>query len=140
MEIIEDGFAVTLEKRSSIQENLDYSKPEQIFGMQVRNNIQTALSCPNLYRAILYLLQFKAYAPGPNQLEVMEYVRKDIEACYDFQGKVISNAEQKAELIFAFLRGFNLMLINKIDKLSQEEIEAYRQHCVLVVTKGIVGL
>ena len=139
MEIIEDGFAATVEKRSKIQEQLDYSKPEQIFGMQVMNNIQTALSSPNLYRAILYLLQFKAYAPGPNQLEVMGYVKKDIEACYEFQGKEISNAAQKAELIFAFLRGFNLMLINQLEELSEEEIDDYKQHCVAVVLKGIVG-
>lgn len=140
MEIIEDGFAATLEKRSEIKESLDYSKPAQIFGVQVMNNIQTALSSPKLYRAILYLLQYKAYSPGPKQLELMEHVRKDIEECYVLHGKDTNNTEQKAELIFAFLRGFNMMLINKMDKISKEEIEEYKQHCVAVVLKGIVDL
>lgn len=140
MEIIEEGFAATLEKRSKIRDQLDYSKPEEIFGMQVMNNIQTALSSPNMYRAILYLLQFKAYAPGPNQLEVMGNVRRDIEACYEFQGKEIKNSAQKAELIIAFIRGFNLMLINQLEMLSKEEVDEYKQQCVEVVLKGIVGL
>lgn len=140
MEIIEDGFAATLEKRSEIKESLDYSKPAQIFGVQLKNNIQTALSSPKLYRAVLYLLQYKAYSPGPNQLKVMEHVRKDIEACYILQGKDIRNAALKADLIFAFLRGFNMMLINKMDRISEEEIEDYKQHCLEVVLKGIVGL
>jgi AcrR family transcriptional regulator len=140
MEIIEDGFAATLDKRSKIRESLDYSRPDQLFGVQVMNNIQTALSYPNLYRAILYLLQFKAYSPGPNQLEVMENVRKDIETCFNIQGKDAGNATQKAELVFAFIRGFNLMLINKIDELTEADVEDYKKHCVDVVLKGIIGL
>ncbi len=140
MEIIEEGFAGTLEKRSRLKESLDYSKPEQIFGIQVMSNIQMALSSPNLYRAILYLLQYKAYPPGPRQLEVIQDVKYDIEICYQHRGSKADNPGQKAELIFAFLRGFNLMLINKIGDLTEQEIEAYKQSCVEVVLKGIVGL
>lgn len=42
--------------------------------------------------------------------------------------------------MFAFLRGFNLMLINKMESLTEQEVEEYKQHCVEVVLKGIVGL
>ena len=140
MEIIEEGFAGTLEKRSRLKESLDYSKPEQIFGIQVMSNIQMAQSSPNLYRAILYLLQYKAYPPGPRQLEVIQDVKYDIEICHQHRGIKAENPGQKAELIFAFLRGFNLMLINKIGDLTELEIEAYKQSCVGVVLKGIVGL
>lgn len=140
MEIIEEGFAGTLEKRSRLKETLDYSKPEQIFGIQVMANIQTALSSPNLYKAILYLLQYKAYPPGPRQIELIQDVKYDIEICYKYQGSKVQNSDQKAELIFAFLRGFNLMLINKIGDLTEEEIESYKQSCTQMVLKGIVGL
>jgi AcrR family transcriptional regulator len=140
MEIIEVGFAGTLEKRSRLKETLDYSKPEQIFGIQVMANIQTALSSPNLYKAILYLLQYKAYPPGPRQMEVIQDVKYDIEICHKYKGSKVQNSGQKAELIFAFLRGFNLMLINKIGDLTEEEIESYKQSCVQMVLKGIVGL
>ena len=140
MEIIEEGFAGTLEKRSRLKETLDYSKPEQIFGIQVMANIQTALSSPNLYKAILYLLQYKAYPPGPRQMELIQDVKYDIEICYKYQGSKVQNSDQKAELIFAFLRGFNLMIINKIGDLTEEEIESYKQSCVQMVLKGIVGL
>ena len=140
MEIIEEGFAGTLEKRSRLKETLDYSKPEQIFGIQVMANIQTALSSTNLYKAILYLLQYKAYPPGPRQIELIQDVKYDIEICYKYQGSKVQNSDQKAELIFAFLRGFNLMLINKIGDLTEEEIESYKQSCTQMVLKGIVGL
>ena len=140
MEIIEEGFAGTLEKRSRLKQSLDYSNPEQIFGMQIMANIQTALSSPNLYKAIVYLLQYKAYPPGPRQMEVIQDVKYDIEICYQYQGKKAMNSDQKAELIFASLRGFNLMLINKIYDLTEQEIEAYKHSCVQLVLKGIVGL
>ena len=140
MEIIEKGFAGTLEKRSRLKETLDYSKPEEIFGIQVMANIQTALDSPNLYKAILYLLQYKAYPPGPHQLEVIRDVKYDIEICHKYKESKVENSGQKAELIFAFLRGFNLMLINKIGDLTEEEIESYKQSCVQMVLKGIVGL
>ncbi len=140
MEIIEEGFAGTLGKRSRLKEALDYSKPEQIFGTQVMANIQSALSSPNLYKAILYLLQYKAYPPGPRQMELIQDVKYDIEICYKYKGSKVQNSDQKAELIFAFLRGFNLMLINKIGDLTEEEIESYKQSCVQMVLKGIVGL
>jgi AcrR family transcriptional regulator len=140
MEIIEDGFAETLEKRSRLKETLDYSNPEQIFGMQVRANIQTALDSPNLYKAIIYLLQYKEYPPGPRQLEVIQDVKYDIEICHQHRGKKVENPDQKAELIFAFLRGFNMMLINKIYDLTEQEVEAYKHACVQGVLKGIVGL
>jgi AcrR family transcriptional regulator len=140
MEIIEEGFAGTLEKRSRLKQSLDYSKPEQIFGMQIMANIQTALSSPNLYKAVVYLLQYKAYPPGPHQLEVIQDVKYDIEICYQQQGKKVENSDQKAEMLFAVLRGFNLMLINKIYNLTEQEIENYKQSCVLVVMKGIVEL
>ena len=137
---IEEGFAGTLGKRSRLKEALDYSKPEQIFGIQVMANIQTALSSPNLYKAILYLLQYKAYPPGPRQLELIQDVKYDIEICHKYKGSKVENSDQKAELIFAFLHGFNLMLINKIGNLTEEEIESYKQGCVQMVLKGIVGL
>ena len=140
MEIIEEGFASTLEKRSRLKESLDYSKPEHIFGIQVMANIQTALSSPNLYKAILYLLQYKAYPPGPRQLEVIQDVKYDIEICHKYKDSKVENSGQKAELIFAVLRGFNLLLINKIGDLTEEEIESYKQSCVQMVLKGIVGL
>ena len=140
MEIIEEGFASTLEKRSRLKESLDYSKPEQIFSIQVMANIQTALSSPNLYRAILYLLQYTAYPPGPHQLELIQDVKYDIEICYQYRGLKVENPTLKAELIFAFLRGFNLMLINKIGQLTESEVESYKRSCVRVVLKGIVGL
>ena len=140
MEIIEEGLAATLEKRSRLKESLDYSNPEQIFGMQLMANIQTALSSPNLYKAVVYLLQYKAYPPGPRQMEVIQDVKYDIEICYQHQGKKVENSDQKAELIFASLRGFNLMLINKIFDLTEQEIEAYKRSFVQVVLKGIVGL
>lgn len=140
MEIVEEGFASTLEKRSRLKESLDYSKPEQIFGIQVMANIQTALSSPNLYKAILYLMQYKAYPPGPRQLEVIQDVKYDIGICHKYQDSKVEDPGQKAELIFAFLRGFNLMLINKIDQLTDSEVESYKQSCIQVVLKGIVGL
>ena len=140
MEIIEEGFASTLEKRSRLKQSLDYSNPEQIFGMQIMANIQTALSSPNLYKAVVYLLQYKAYPPGPRQIEVIQDVKYDIEICYQHQGIKAVNSDQKAEIIFAVLRGFNLMLINKIYDLTEQEIEAYKQSCVQLVMKGIVGL
>jgi len=140
MEIIEEGFSGTLEKRSRLKENLDYSNPEQIFGMQIMANIQTALSSPNLYKAVVYLLQYKAYPPGPRQMEVIQDVKYDIEICYQHQGKKAENSDQKAEILFAVLRGFNLMLINRIYDLTKQEIEAYKRSCVQLVLKGIVGL
>ena len=140
MEIIEEGFAATLEQRSRLKESLDYSNPEQIFGKQVRANIQTALHAPKLYKAIIYLLQYKAYPPGPRQLEVIQDVKYDIAICHQHLGKNVENPQQKAELIFAFLRGFNMMLINKIYDLTEEEVETYTQSCVQTVIKGIVGL
>ncbi len=140
MEIIEEGFAGTLEKRSRLKQSLDYSNPEQIFGMQILANIQTALSSPNLYKAFVYLLQYKAYPPGPRQLEVIQDVKYDIEICYQQQGNKVENSHQKTEMLFAVLRGFNLMLINKIYDLSEQEIESYKRSCVQVVLKGIVGL
>ena len=139
-EIIEAGFAGTLEKRSRLKQSLDYSNPEQIFGMQIMANIQTALSSPNLYKAVVYLLQYKAYPPGPRQMEVIQDVKYDIEICYQHQGIKAENSDQKAEILFAVLRGFNIMLINKIYELTEQEIEAYKRSCVQLVLKGIVGL
>ena len=140
MEIIEEGFASTMEKRSRLKESLDYSNPEQIFGMQLMANIQTALSSPNLYKAVVYLLQYKAYPPGPRQKDVIQDVKYDIDLCYQHQGNKAENPDQMAEMIFALLRGFNLMLINKIHDLTEQEIDAYKQSCIQVVLKGIVGL
>jgi len=140
MEIVEEGFASTLEKRRKIENTLDYSNPELIFSTQVLSNIHTAISSPHLYRAVVYLIQYKAYPPGPNQLEVIAEVKKDIEKSYALRGKDASNAKHRADLVFAFLRGFNLMLINKVDQLSEDELEAYKQQCVETVLKGIIGL
>lgn len=43
-------------------------------------------------------------------------------------------------MIFVFLRGFNLLLINKIGDLTEEKIESFKQSCVQMVLKRIVGL
>lgn len=140
MEIIEEGFASTLEKRRKLESSLDYSKPEQIFGLQVLANIQTAVSSPHLYKAIVYLIQYKAYPAGPKQMEVIAKVQSDIEMCYKHQKRGVVGAEQKAELLFAFIRGFNMMLINKLDTITKEDLEAYKKSCLDVVLKGIVDL
>lgn len=140
MEIIEEGFASTLEKRRKLESSLDYSKPDQIFGLQVLANIQTAISSPHLYKAIVYLIQYKAYPPGPKQLEVIAKVQSDIEMCYKHLKREVIDAEQKAELLFAFIRGFNMMLINKLDTITKENLEAYKKSCLNIVLKGIVDL
>ena len=138
MEIIEEGFAATLTKKKFIKDQLDYSQPEQIFGVQIMNNIESALSKPNLYKAIVYLLQYKAYPPGPHQLAVIRELKNDLENCYSELGMESTGLEIKAELVFAYLRGFNLMLINKIGSLSEKEIQQYVQECIQSILTGIV--
>lgn len=140
MEIIEEGFAETLKKKNQIREQLDYSNPEEIFSIQIRNNIQIALTSPNLYKAIVYLIQYKAYPPGPNQRKVIDELREDIELCYKASGKEAGNSLLKTDLIFAYIRGFNLMIINQKGKLNVKLLEEYIQFCIHSILTGIIGI
>jgi AcrR family transcriptional regulator len=140
MEIIEEGFASTLEKRKAMYNQPDYSRPEEIFVPQILGNIQKALDAPNLYRAIVYLIQYKASPTGPYQQAVIDAVESDLKGCYAHFSYPADDTAQKADMILAFMRGFNLMLINRAEQLSDKEIEKYKQLCVRSILDGIVGI
>jgi AcrR family transcriptional regulator len=140
MEIIEEGFASTLGKRKSMYNKPDYSRPEEIFIPQILGNIQTALDAPNLYRAIVYLIQYKASPAGPYQQAVIDAVESDLKGYYAHINYPAGDTAQKADMIFALMRGFNLMLINRAEQLSDREIEKYKQLCVRSIMDGIVGI
>lgn len=140
MEIIEMGFQSTLEKKKESKAETDYSKPFDFFNTHLRNIIYTAINSPNLYKAIVYLLQYKAYPPGKYQSMVSDELRKDILLFYHTLGINEEDVDVKTELIFAFLRGFNLMLINKMNELSEARIEIHIQYAINSIYKGILNL
>lgn len=139
MEIIEEGFAATLKRRSGMGYP-DYSKPGQVLVPQILANIQLALDAPNFYRAIVYLIQYKAYPPGPFQKGVLAALESDLQGCYKHAGLNAQDTSRKAAMIFATLRGFNLMLINEASHCDEKEIEQYKDLCVVTIMQGIAGL
>ncbi|MEZ5071515.1 MAG: helix-turn-helix domain-containing protein [Bacteroidales bacterium] len=140
MEIVEEGFAATIRHRESILDRLDHSRPEQIFGMQVAANIDLALQSPHMYRAIVYLIQHKGYPPGPFQRKVIEAIRYDIELCHLHSRKPLEDAGMKTDLLLAFVRAFNLQLIQRDRALSPRETERAKTQCLQMILKGILQL
>lgn len=139
-EIIEQGFEITLGQMAQMRKEIDYSNPRELISFQLRNNIMNALSAPNFYKAIIYLLHFKNYQAGPNQMKVVLGVREDLTKSYESLGLPLENLEEKSDFLFSFMRGFNLALLNKELKPGKPETEQYIQMAITAMIDGILKL
>lgn len=137
-EIIEKGFEISVNQMSETREEFDYSNPKELISFQLRNNINNALGAPNFYKAVVYLLHFKNYDPGPSQQKLIEGVKLDIRKSYETLDMPVENIDEKTDQLFGFLRGFNLVIVNKELKPGTPETEKYIQMGINSMIDGIL--
>lgn len=139
-EIIEKGFEISLGQMNETRKEIDYSNPRELISFQLRNNINNAITAPNFYKAVVYLLHFKNYEAGPHQKLLIEGVMEDIRESYEHLGMEVENLEEKTDLLFGMLRGFNLVIINKKLKPGSHDTEKYIEMAIKSMIDGILGL
>lgn len=142
-EIVEEGFRRTLE----IRRRADRPAPGhtasamQIIEERLRTHIESALSDPNFYRAVVTLLFEKNFEPGPAQREIIEQTRRDISSALhgsnavdareveESGGPEGTDREEKISalsmIIFSTVRGFALALLKleaQIDDRQKDKL------------------
>jgi len=137
-EIIEKGFEISVGQMEETRKEFDYSNPRDLIAFQLRNNVNNALGAPNFYKAVVYLLHFKNYKAGPNQHKLIEGVKKDIKKSYQALEMPTENIDQKTDLLFGFLRGFNLVLVNKNIKAGDPETEKIIEMGIQSMIDGVL--
>lgn len=139
-EIIEKGFEISLGQMKETRKEIDYSNPRELISFQLRNNIINAITAPNFYKAVIFLLHFKNYEAGPYQKQLTEGVKEDIRKSYEHLGMEVENLEEKTDLLFGMLRGFNLVMVNKKLKYGSPETEKYIEMAINSMITGILNL
>ena len=137
-EIIEKGFEISIGQMKETRKEIDYSNPRELISFQLRNNINNAITAPNFYKAVVYLLHFKNYKAGPYQKQLTEGVKEDISKSCEHLGIELENIEEKTDLLFGMLRGFNLLLVNKKLKPGSAESEKYIEMAINSMIDGIL--
>jgi AcrR family transcriptional regulator len=137
-EIIEKGFEISLGQMKETRREVDYSNPRDLISFQLRNNVNNAITAPNFYKAVVYLLHFKNYETGPYQKQLAEGVKEDIRKSYEHLGIALENIEEKTDLLFGMLRGFNLVMVNKKMKPGSAEAEKYIEMAIKSMIDGIL--
>ncbi len=137
-EIIERGFEISTGQMEETRKEFDYSKPRDLISFQLRNNVNNALGAPYFYKAVVYLLHFKNYKAGPNQIKLIEGVKKDIRKSYEVLEMPADNIDEKTELLFGFLRGFNLVLVNRKFKAGDPKTEKFIEMGIQSMIDGVL--
>lgn len=137
-EIIEKGFEISVQQMEETRKELDYNNPRDLISFQLRNNIKNAISAPNYYKAVVYLLHFKNYPAGVYQQKLIEGVKTDIRKSNEILNTPTNNIDEKIDMLFGFLRGFNLVLINKNLKPGNPELEKLIESGIDSMITGIL--
>ncbi|MFW5820413.1 MAG: TetR/AcrR family transcriptional regulator [Bacteroidota bacterium] len=137
-EIIEKGFEISVRQMTETRKEFDYSNPRELISFQLRNNVNNALGAPNFYKAVVYLLHFKNYEPGPHQEKLIQGVKLDIRKSYEALKMPVENIDEKTDQLFGFLRGFNLVIVNKKLKPGSPETEKFIELGIKSMIDGIL--
>lgn len=135
-EVVEAGFERTLELRAGEQEH-SFTSPKELLHHRLEAHIQSALSHPNFYRAVVTLIFEKEYIPGPAQQEIINQTKQDITRCLPEERSTEEEIENSTRIVFAAARGFALSLLKINDTLTEEKREKIIARFLTFITQGL---
>ncbi|MFP4362258.1 MAG: TetR/AcrR family transcriptional regulator [Spirochaetia bacterium] len=120
-QVVETAFQMTLDARS-LAPPVEGLSPKELFYQRIHTHIRNGIENPHFYRAVITLIFQKAMKPGKAQQQIINQTKKDL---HKLTGDGVSEQEVEilSEILFASLRGFTISLVNKMDTLSEKEIQ-----------------
>ncbi len=135
-EVVEAGFEKTLKFRMQ-ESDKGFESPVDLLRHRLESHINSALSHPNFYRAVVTLIFEKDYTPGPSQQKIIEQTKQDIARCLPTDKPTKDEIENSTRVVFAAARGFALSLLKINTTLTEGKRQKMIDHFLTFIINGL---